>query len=40
MNEAVYRELVITPYLAGQFEQVDALNDTERGSGGFGSTGR
>ena len=33
-------QLVIMPYLAGQFEQVDALNDTERGSGGFGSTGR
>ena len=33
-------QLVIMPYLAGQFEQVDALNDTERGAGGFGSTGR
>ena len=33
-------QLVIMPYLAGQFEQVDALNDTERGAGGFGSTGK
>ena len=33
-------QLVIMPYLAGQFEQVDTLNDTERGAGGFGSTGR
>ena len=33
-------QLVILPFLAGQFEQVDALNDTERGAGGFGSTGR
>ena len=31
-------QLVILPFLAGQFEQVDALNDTERGAGGFGST--
>ena len=33
-------QLVIMPYLAGQFEQVDALNDTERGAGGVGSRGR
>ena len=33
-------QLVIMPYLAGQFEQVDSLDDTERGAGGFGSTGR
>ena len=33
-------QLVITPYLTAQFERVDELDKTERGSGGFGSTGR
>lgn len=33
-------QLVITPYLTAQFERVDELNGTQRGSGGFGSTGR
>lgn len=33
-------QLVITPYLTAQFECVDELDDTRRGSGGFGSTGR
>ena len=33
-------QLVITPYLTAQFEPVDELDDTRRGSGGFGSTGR
>ena len=33
-------QLVITPYTVGQFEVVDELDTTERGSGGFGSTGR
>ena len=33
-------QLVIMPFLEGQFEQVDNLDDTERGAGGFGSTGR
>ena len=33
-------QLVITPYLTAQFERVDELDDTQRGSGGFGSTGR
>ena len=33
-------QLVITPYLTAQFERVDELGDTERGSGGFGSTGK
>lgn len=33
-------QLVITPYLTAQFQSVDTLDDTERGSGGFGSTGR
>lgn len=33
-------QLVITPYIVGQFEFVDELDTTERGAGGFGSTGR
>ncbi|MDD7283539.1 MAG: dUTP diphosphatase [Clostridium sp.] len=33
-------QLVITPYIVGQFEIVDELDTTERGAGGFGSTGR
>ncbi len=32
-------QIVITPYMAAQFEQVESLDDTERGDGGFGSTG-
>ena len=32
-------QLVITPYIMGVFEEVDTLSDTERGTGGFGSTG-
>ena len=32
-------QLVIAPYLAVEFSEVDVLSDTERGSGGFGSTG-
>lgn len=32
-------QLVIVPYLSAQFTQADELDDTERGSGGFGSTG-
>ena len=33
-------QLVILPFLAGQFRQADSLDDTERGAGGFGSTGK
>lgn len=33
-------QLVIVPYLAASFVEADALSETERGSGGFGSTGR
>ena len=33
-------QLVITPCLTARFESVDELDDTKRGSGGFGSTGR
>lgn len=32
-------QLVIMPYLPVNFEVVDELSDTQRGSGGFGSTG-
>ena len=33
-------QLVITPYLTAEFDLVDEINQTERASGGFGSTGR
>lgn len=33
-------QLVIMPILTPNFELVDELEDTERGNGGFGSTGR
>ena len=33
-------QLVIVPYLKAEFEIADELCDTERGSGGFGSTGK
>jgi dUTP pyrophosphatase len=32
-------QLVITPYIMGVFEEAEDLSDTERGEGGFGSTG-
>ena len=32
-------QMVIAPYLTAAFEEADALKDTERGEGGFGSTG-
>lgn len=32
-------QLVITPYIAANFDVVDELDDTARGAGGFGSTG-
>lgn len=33
-------QLVILPYLSVEFEEVDKLQDTDRSSGGFGSTGK
>lgn len=33
-------QLVVTPFLAVDFEETDTLSDTVRGVGGFGSTGR
>ncbi len=32
-------QIVITPYLTVNFIETDSLDDTERGGGGFGSTG-
>ena len=32
-------QLVITPYISGEFEETDELSETVRGEGGFGSTG-
>lgn len=32
-------QLILTPYLTARFLEADALSDTRRGSGGFGSTG-
>ena len=33
-------QLIIMPFLPVEFEQADELDETERGAGGFGSTGR
>ena len=33
-------QLVLLPYLPAEFEQVEQLPETERGEGGFGSTGK
>lgn len=33
-------QLVLMPYLAADFVETDTLSDTDRGDGGFGSTGR
>ena len=33
-------QMVVLPYLAVDFLEADALDETERGEGGFGSTGR
>ena len=33
-------QLVITPVLTPAYEEVDALSDTQRSGGGFGSTGK
>lgn len=33
-------QLVIQPFLAVTFDEVSELDDTERGAGGFGSTGK
>lgn len=33
-------QLVVMPYLPVELTEVDELSDTERGAGGFGSTGK
>ena len=33
-------QLLITPVLTPAYEEVEALSDTDRGTGGFGSTGK
>lgn len=33
-------QMVVMPYIPVTFEEVDELSTTERGSGGFGSTGK
>ena len=33
-------QMAIRPYYQGEFEEVDELDETERGNGGFGSTGK
>ncbi len=33
-------QLVVVPFLAVEFTEVSELTDTDRGSGGFGSTGK
>lgn len=33
-------QLVIMPFLPAEFEEVQELSETERGAGGFGSTGK
>ena len=38
-NERI-AQMVLTPVLKVNFEEVDSLPDTVRGSGGFGSTGK
>lgn len=38
-NERI-AQMVITPFLAAAFSEVDELSDTVRGIGGFGSTGK
>lgn len=32
-------QMVITPYYFANYEEVESLDETERGTGGFGSTG-
>ena len=33
-------QIIFTPYYSACFEETEALNDTARGTGGFGSTGK
>ncbi|MBP3301209.1 MAG: dUTP diphosphatase [Clostridia bacterium] len=38
-SEERIAQLVVTPFLRVEFEETDDLSDTQRGAGGFGSTG-
>ena len=46
LNSKIYQvgervgQIVILPYPAVSFEEVEQLSDTERGNGGYGSTGK
>ncbi len=33
-------QLVLVPFLAAEYEESESLSETDRGAGGFGSTGR
>ena len=33
-------QFIVQPYVNVEFEEVETLNETDRGSGGFGSTGK
>lgn len=39
LNEARIAQLVLLPFLSMEFVEVEELNDTQRGEGGFASTG-
>ncbi len=39
-SEERVAQIVIAPYVAAAFEEVDELGSTDRGAGGFGSTGK
>ena len=40
MPEERIAQLIVMPYLAVEFNEVNELSDTDRGEGGFGSTGK
>lgn len=40
MPQQKIAQLVVVPFLTVEFEEVEELNDTVRGMGGFGSTGK
>ena len=39
MIKDVYKRQVLMPYIPMEFIESDELSETERGTGGFGSTG-
>lgn len=38
-NERI-AQIIVLPYLSVEFQETDQLDETERGAGGFGSTGK